>query len=108
MTRFTASALLAAVSVFGLTGLAMAENPLTQRASHPIVAQLALRDRTVTITSHPQGYLYSVSDASGAILSAALTEQEIATQYPELFERLQPAIADDNTQLMMLAPLPVE
>lgn len=108
MTQFTAPALLVAVSVFGLTGLAMAEPLLTQRETDPVVAQLALRDRTVTITSHPQGYLYSVSDSSGAILSAALTEQEIANQYPELFERLQPAIADDNSQLMMLAPLPVK
>ena len=104
MTQFIAPAMLAAVSVFSLTGLAMAENPLTQNERHPVVAQLALRDQTVTVTSHPHGYLYSVADSSGVILSAALTEPEIAEQYPELFDRLQPAIADGDAQLMMLAP----
>ncbi|MFG6095741.1 hypothetical protein SPB21_10840 [Leptothoe sp. ISB3NOV94-8A] len=106
MARFAMAALLTAVSVTGLTGLALAEDVTRQPETMPVVAQLQLRDRTVTITSHPKGYLYSVADESGAVLNAALTEQEIAEQYPDLFDLLQPAVADDgNAELMMLAPI---
>ena len=104
MARFRLAALLTALSVTGLTGLALADYP--ESDSLPVIAQLQLRDRTVTITSHPDGYLYSIADQSGAVLSAAMTEQEIAEQYPEVFELLQPAIADgEDTELMMLAPM---
>jgi hypothetical protein len=78
--------------------------PSTQEGNTaPVISQLAFRDLTVTITSHASGYRYSVADEFGTMLSAALTEQEIADQYPELFELLQPAVAgDDDGQLMMM------
>ncbi|MGD1950139.1 MAG: hypothetical protein ACFB14_10895 [Leptolyngbyaceae cyanobacterium] len=106
MARFTIAALFTAFSVTGLAGLALAEPPTAEPQSLPVIAQLQLRDRTVTVKSHSDGYLYSIADESGTVLSAAITEQEIAEQYPELFDRLQPAIADnENTELMMLAPM---
>ncbi|WP_152532155.1 hypothetical protein [Leptolyngbya sp. Heron Island J] len=106
MLKVIPAALLIAVSVSGLTGLAQAEQPLTQGDTYPVISQLELRDRTVTITSHPSGYRYSIADRAGTVLSAALTEQEMADQYPGLFDLLQPAVAgDDDSTLMMLAPI---
>ena len=106
MARFTIAALFTAFSVTGLAGLALAEHPTPESQSLPVIAQLQLRDRTVTVKSDSEGYLYSIADESGTVLSAAITEQEIAEQYPELFDLLQPAVADDeDSELMMLAPM---
>ncbi|ABW33003.1 hypothetical protein AM1_F0182 (plasmid) [Acaryochloris marina MBIC11017] len=35
----------------------------------------------------------------------ALTEVEMESQYPRLMRLLQPAVADEDTTLMMLAPV---
>ncbi|MEM8612985.1 MAG: hypothetical protein AAGF93_13275 [Cyanobacteria bacterium P01_H01_bin.105] len=107
MTKFISAALLTTALISGLTSLTKAEQtPIQSNDTAPVISQLAFRDRTVTITSHPSGYRYSIADASGSILSTALTEEEIADQYPGLFELLLPAVAgDDNVELMMLAPL---
>ena len=104
MAKFIPAALLTAVLVSGLTSLTKADQTPTQgNDTAPASSQLAFRDRTVTITSHPSGYRYSIADASGTILSTALTEEEIADQYPGLFQLMQPAVAGD-VELMMLAP----
>ncbi|MGD1854525.1 MAG: hypothetical protein ACFB2W_09755 [Leptolyngbyaceae cyanobacterium] len=107
MAKVIPAVLVTAALVSGLATLTAAEQRSIQsNDTAPVISQLAFRDRTVTITSHPSGYRYSVADASGTILSAALSEQEIADQYPDLFELLQPAVAgDDDADLMMLAPL---
>jgi len=105
MARFSVAACLTAICVFSPSGLALADRQLAQDNADPVVAQLAFRDRTVTVTSNPQGYIYSVADDAGTVLSATLTAAEMADRYPELFELLQPAVADHGTVLMMLAPL---
>ncbi|MDB9528426.1 hypothetical protein PN498_20710 [Oscillatoria sp. CS-180] len=109
MARFTLIALLMAILVSSAASLAVAESPQDQQENAPVIAQLQLRDHTVVITSDDQGKFYSVYDNSGTSLSAGLTEQEIADQYPELFDLLRPAIADgENGELMMmLAPVSI-
>ena len=105
MMRFIVAALLTAAFVSGLAGFVSANSPETTGDSYPVVAQLALRDRTITITSAPEGYLYSVADESGSSLSANLTEEQLAEQYPELRDMLRPAVAEEGSTLMMLAPI---
>ena len=107
MMRFVVMTLLAAASISGLAGFVSADSPESTSAPYPMVTQLVLRDRMVTITSAPNGYRYSIADGSGAILSADLTEAQMAKRYPELLDMLQPAVADDGGELMILAPLPV-
>jgi len=105
MNRLALSIVLTAASTLSLAGLVLANNAPTANESYPVVAQLALRDHTLVITSAPSGYRYSVANTAGSILSANLTERQMAEQYPELLDKLRPAVADENTQLMMLAPL---
>lgn len=105
MIRLSIAALLATAVITGLARFGLADSQAPTSDSYPVVAQLALRDRIVTITSAPTGYLYSIADESGAILNAGLTEEQMAEQYPELLDRLRPAVADDDSQLMILAPV---
>ncbi|MBD2258445.1 hypothetical protein [Pseudanabaena sp. FACHB-2040] len=106
MKRFIVASLLAVASIVSLAGLGQADSEAPVADTYPVVAQLALRDRTVTITSAPAGYRYTIADEAGAVLSASLTEEQLADQYPELLETVRPAIADDEvSELMMLAPV---
>lgn len=105
MMRFVLAVLLTAASIVGLAGFVLADGQESTSDSYPVIAQLALRDRTVTITSAPDGYLYSIADPSGAILGASLTEEQMAEQYPELYDALRPAVADEDVKLMMLSPV---
>ena len=90
MMRFVMIALLTAASISGLAGFVLADSQESTTTPYPVVTQLVLRDRTVTITSAPNGYRYSIADESGAILSANLTEGQMAKRYPELLDLLQP------------------
>ena len=103
--RFLLVTLLATVSVSSLAGFVLADNEPSIEDTYPVVAQLQLRDRTVTITSAPAGYQYTIADESGAVLSAELTEDQLAEQYPELVDMLRPAVAGEGSGLMMLAPI---
>ena len=105
MMRFITAVLLTTAFVSGLAGFVSANNQESVSESHPVVAQLALRDRTITITSAPSGYLYAIADESGTNLSAGLTEAQLAEQYPELLDMLRPAVAEEGSTLMMLAPM---
>ncbi|MEO0534479.1 MAG: hypothetical protein AAF215_11520 [Cyanobacteria bacterium P01_A01_bin.123] len=110
MMRLVLTVLLSTASITGLAGLVFAnsEPPVDEGSAaegNPVVAQLVLRDRIVTITSSPTGYLYAVADESGAVLSAGLTEDQLSEQYPGLLDTLRPAVADENSELMMLAPV---
>lgn len=102
------SATIAFLTVIALSSsaeLALAGNTEDPSVIYPAIGQLELRDRKVTITSAPEGYLYSITDESGTILNANLSEDGLAEQYPELLELLQPAIAGHEAEIMMLAPM---
>ena len=96
---------IAVVTLLGMSGLGVANEPAAAPVSSAVITQLVLRDRTVTITSASASYLYTVADNAGTVLSTDLTEAQFAKQYPELLAMLQPAIADDSGELMMLAPV---
>ncbi|MBD0333899.1 MAG: hypothetical protein ICV62_00270 [Cyanobacteria bacterium Co-bin13] len=104
MKRFIVVSLLTAAAMVSLADLGQAGSEAPVADAYPVVAQLALRDRTITITSAPAGYRYTIADEAGTVLSASLTEEQLADQHPELAEALRPAIADEFSELMMLAP----
>ena len=54
--RFVVATLLAAASLSGLAGLVLANGQEPTNTNYPVVTQLELRDRTVTITLAPNGY----------------------------------------------------
>ena len=105
MIRFMLTASLATILVSSSARLVLAGSQESQSDTYPVIAQLVLRDLKVRITSASSGRLYSIADESGAILSANLTEDQLAQQYPELFNLLQPAVADDESEMLMLAPI---
>ena len=96
---------IAVTTLLGLAGLGVANEPEATPVASAVITQLVLRDHTVTLTSAPAGYLYTITDSAGTVLNADLTEAQFAEQYPELLAMLQPAIADDSSELMMLAPM---
>ncbi|NER85067.1 MAG: hypothetical protein F6K42_37300 [Leptolyngbya sp. SIO1D8] len=108
MRRFLLATLLATLSIGSLTGFVLANNDSAAEdassEAYPVVAQLQLRDRIVTIVSATGGYKYTIADVSGDILSAGLTEEQLANEYPELLDMLRPAVADEGATLMMLNP----
>lgn len=61
------------------------------------ITQLELRDRIVKITSSSQGLNYSVLFQDGAMLDANLDENQLAEKHPELYERVRPAVAQENS-----------
>lgn len=103
MKRFVLAGLIAAVSVVSWGGAGVADSEAPAANTYPVVAQLGLRDRTITITAAPTGYRYTIADEAGAVLSAGLTEEQLAEQHPELLDTLRPAVAG-SSELMMLAP----
>lgn len=109
MRRQIAAALLTTALSLGITGVAWANRAEHQEAeaeSAPVITRLVLRDHTITMTAASEGHHYTVGNvSSGEILHVALTETELEEQYPELFRLLQPAVADEDTTLMMLAPV---
>ena len=106
MFRFTMLILAssAAIAVLDSAISTAAGDQTIEDNTPPVISQLELRSHKVIITASPQGSLYSIADESGMTLSAALTEDRLAEEYPELYELLQPAVANQDAELMMLAP----
>ena len=105
MMRFMLAVLLTATSMVSLAGFVLADSQESTSNSYPVVAQLEVRNRKVTIKSAPNGYLYTITDPSGAILDTSLTEEQLAERYPELHDMLRPAVADEGAELIILAPI---
>ncbi|MEM6838262.1 MAG: hypothetical protein AAF609_15565 [Cyanobacteria bacterium P01_C01_bin.120] len=105
MLRLFLAGFIATLLVSGLAKLGLADAPQQVQDSPPVVTRLAFRDRTVVITAAAEGRRYAVLGESGDTLQAELTEEQFSQQYPELYELMRPAVADDDGQLMMLAPI---
>ncbi|MEM6519416.1 MAG: hypothetical protein AAF892_00465 [Cyanobacteria bacterium P01_D01_bin.71] len=104
MLRLFLAGFIAALLVSGLAKFGLADSPQTVQDSSSVVTRLAFRDRTVVVTAAAEGQRYAVLGESGDTLQANLTEEQFSQQYPELYELMRPAVADDDAQLMMLAP----
>ena len=64
---------IAVTTLLGLSGLGVANEPEATPVASAVITQLVLRDHTVTLTSAPAGYLYTVTDSAGTVLNADLT-----------------------------------
>lgn len=105
MLRLVAAALLVAIATLSPVGRALADRQESQDGNYPVIGRLELREYRVAILAAADMRLYSVADASGAVLGRNLTAEQFANRYPQLFERLQPAIAARSADLIMLAPI---
>ncbi|MFQ4146450.1 hypothetical protein [Chlorogloeopsis sp. ULAP02] len=66
-----------------------AEEPVT-------ITSLELRDRIVVITNGKDELKYSVKMKDGTMLSANLSEDELAQQHPDIYDQVRPAYANDK------------
>lgn len=75
-------------------------------AELPSIGQLEMRDYLIVIHSSPDGILYTIKTHEGEILEQQLSEQLLATLYPQLHESLQKGIADPTEETPDLPELP--
>ncbi len=61
------------------------------------IVRLAFRDHIVTISSSPQGLLYSVRTSSGAALGENLNDQELLAAHPQLYSLIRTGYASDDS-----------
>ncbi len=61
--------------------------------SNPVIVHLAFRDQIVSVHSGNREPSYTVRDASGRVLSARLSSHQLLAQHPELYERINSAVA---------------
>ncbi len=67
------------------------------RAEEPAtITRLVMRDRVIIITNAQDGVKYSVKTKDGSVLSANLTEDELAQKHPDVYEQVRPAYAGDE------------
>jgi exo-beta-1,3-glucanase (GH17 family) len=58
-----------------------------------VVTKLQMRDKIVLIKNQASGIKYSVKSQDGTVLSANLTEAELASKHPDLYEKVRPSVA---------------
>jgi hypothetical protein len=61
-----------------------------------VVTKLQTRDKVILIKNQASGLTYSVKSEDGTVLSANLTEAELASKHPDLYEKVRPAVAFPN------------
>jgi hypothetical protein len=58
-----------------------------------VIVHLVSRDHVVSITTGPKGPLYTAKTRDGVMVANGLTLEQLQKQHPEVYRRLQPAIA---------------
>ena len=72
--------------------------PLTPAIDgRPVIVHLVTRDHVVSIRTGPSGPLYTATTRDGVMVANGLTLQQLREQHPDVFQRLQPAIAPAAT-----------
>lgn len=59
----------------------------------PAIVHVVSRDRTVTISSGPEGLLYSLQDADGRVLMADATATQFEAQHPDMYREIRESVA---------------
>jgi hypothetical protein len=85
----------------GVTALA-APVGATTPAGNPVIVHIVSRNKTVTISSGPDGLLYSMKDADGKFAIAEATASEFEKLEPDLYRNIRNYVAVEADD----APLP--
>jgi hypothetical protein len=64
--------------------------------NHPVIVHIVAREKTLTISSGPNGPLYSLAQQDGKILVADASGDEFAKQQPELYRQMRQYVAVKN------------
>jgi hypothetical protein len=59
-----------------------------------VIGRLKTRDRVITITSGPDGPLYTIESKEGELIAPNLSGEELATRFPALYEKIEKSLAD--------------
>lgn len=59
-----------------------------------VIGRLKTRDRVITITSGPDGPLYTIESKEGELIAANLSGEELATRFPALYKKIEKSLAD--------------
>ena len=93
------------LSLAGIAGLALAAAPTTRPApattnasQHPAIVHVVSQDKTITISSGPDGLLYSLVGAGGKVMLADASGEDFARLHPELYHHIRNTIAVQNDQ----------
>lgn len=63
----------------------------------PILSRLVIREGTVLVSKDRQGELrYSLIDRNGDQTETNISQEQLATKYPDIYERFNPAVAEDG------------
>ena len=71
---------------------AIAPNASRTVTDSPVIVSLASRDNIITISSGPNGIVYSVADKQGRVLHRDLSEKELQAKVPDLYRVIKNAI----------------
>ena len=112
--RKTVLGLLLIVGVFSINGFRelAADEPATSSQATPedemvvfqpeegkqskgsVIGHLKTRDRVITITTGPDGPLYTINSKEGRLIALNLSGEELATRFPALHEKIEKSLAD--------------
>jgi hypothetical protein len=81
------------IATFLILGFSMFFGNATHADERIPITHLIMRDRTITIATTPNGLVYSLSK-DGTVIDANLSEAQLQAKYPEVYEKVRPAIAD--------------
>ena len=61
----------------------------------PVIVHLVSRDHVVSVTSGPDGPLYSAKTKDGEMVASGLTLEQLREAHPDVYRRLHPAMSAD-------------
>ena len=71
--------------------------PQTKEGGQPegtVIGHLKTRDQVISITTGPDGPLYTIRSKEGLEIAIHLTKEELATRFPDLHEKIEKSMAD--------------
>jgi hypothetical protein len=71
--------------------------PQTKEGEQPegtVIGHLKTRDQVISITTGPDGPLYTIRSKEGQEIAIHLTKEELATRFPDLHEKIEKSMAD--------------
>lgn len=86
--------------------LLMAGMPAPDSASEVNLTRLVLRDREISISRGASGIQYDLYGPNGRLIDSDLTVTQLQAEYPDIYDRLRPAVAGSEAEptLMMVVP----